>query len=209
MRVVKEAEERKNEILDAAEELFAAKGFDGTSTADILDKVGIARGTLYYHFRSKEDILDAVVARMATQMMEKAEQIAVDRERPVFERLTGSIMALNSDTMLAHEIMEQIHKPQNALMHQKMQEQLLTGIVPIISKLLEEGKSQGLVHADYLTEAVEMLMLYANTVFDNLLEQSEEQRKRRIEGFIYHTERLLGAERDAMKDAILQIFEAV
>ena len=38
---------------------FARKGFDNTSTGDILEMVGIARGTLYYHFKSKEDILDA------------------------------------------------------------------------------------------------------------------------------------------------------
>ena len=63
MRVVKEAAERRKEILDAAEQLFAAKGYDKTSTNDILEKVGIARGTLYYHFKSKEDILDAVIDR--------------------------------------------------------------------------------------------------------------------------------------------------
>ena len=54
MRVVKEAEERKNEILDVAERLFGEKGFDNTSTNDILEEIGIARGTLYYHFKSKE-----------------------------------------------------------------------------------------------------------------------------------------------------------
>ena len=57
MRVVKEAEERRNEILDVAERLFGTKGFDNTSTNDILKEIGIARGTLYYHFKSKEDIL--------------------------------------------------------------------------------------------------------------------------------------------------------
>ncbi len=35
MRIVKEAKERRNEILDGADELFAQKGFDGTSTNDI------------------------------------------------------------------------------------------------------------------------------------------------------------------------------
>ncbi len=50
----KESEERRNEILDAVDELFGQKGFDGTSTNGILEKVGIARGTLYYHFKSKE-----------------------------------------------------------------------------------------------------------------------------------------------------------
>ena len=52
MRTVKEPEIRKNEILDAADTLFAQKGFDNTSTGDILEMVGIARGTLYYHFKS-------------------------------------------------------------------------------------------------------------------------------------------------------------
>ena len=64
MQIVKEAEERKEEILGAAEKLFAAKGFDSTSTGGILDAAGIARGTLYYHFRSKEEILDGVIQRI-------------------------------------------------------------------------------------------------------------------------------------------------
>ena len=75
MRIVKEAEVRKEEILDAAEKLFAAKGFDNTSTGDILDAVGIARGTLYYHFKSKEDILDGVIQRITGQLMDNAHRI--------------------------------------------------------------------------------------------------------------------------------------
>lgn len=63
MRVVKDAAERRKEILDVAERLFCTNGFDNTSTNDILAEIGIARGTLYYHFRSKEDILDAMIDR--------------------------------------------------------------------------------------------------------------------------------------------------
>lgn len=208
MRIVKEAKERKNEILDAAEELFAAKGFDGTSTGDILDKVGIARGTLYYHFKSKEDILDAVVARMTGQMMEKAAEIVENRQLPVLDRMTEAIKALNSDSRIAHEIMEQIHKPQNALMHQKMQDQLIMGIVPILTKLMEEGAVQGICQPEYPEEALEMVMLYANTMFDDLREQSREQKQRRIEAFICHTERLLGMEKGMMKNCIMSLIKA-
>ena len=59
MRIVKEAAERRNEILDVAERMFCTNGYDNTSTNDILAEIGIARGTLYYHFKNKEDILDA------------------------------------------------------------------------------------------------------------------------------------------------------
>ena len=87
MRIVKEAAERKNEILDAAEELFAARGYEETSTGDILDRVGIARGTLYYHFRSKEEILDALIGRLNQAMIARAEKAAGDRSVPVVERI--------------------------------------------------------------------------------------------------------------------------
>lgn len=207
MRIIKEPEVRKNEILDAAEELFAVKGFDGTSTNDILEKTGIARGTLYYHFKSKEDILDGVINRMIDQMTEKASKIVNDKKIPVLERLTAAILAFNSNTELGYEVMEQMHKPQNALMHQKMQTRLLNGIVPILKNLLDEEGGQGTFHTEYGTEAIEMIILYANTMFDDLAEQSPEQRQQRIQGFIYNSERLLGTERGTLYQTIMKIFE--
>ncbi|MBR4261719.1 MAG: TetR/AcrR family transcriptional regulator, partial [Clostridia bacterium] len=46
----------KRKIFEAAMELFAQKGYDGTSVEEITSVVGIAKGTLYYHFSSKEEI---------------------------------------------------------------------------------------------------------------------------------------------------------
>lgn len=127
MRIVKEAEERKNEILDVAERLFGTKGFDNTSTNDILNEIGIARGTLYYHFKSKEDILDAMIERMSRQLIKKATDIFNQKGIPVLQRLTMMMMALNVDGNLGQEVMEQVHKPQNALLHQKMQDGCWSG----------------------------------------------------------------------------------
>ena len=124
MRIVKEAAERKNEILDAAEELFAARGYEATSTGDILDRVGIARGTLYYHFRSKEEILDALTERINDSLIAGAKRIAGDKSIPVMERIILAIAGMNledGDSRIGREVLEQVHKPQNALMHQKMQ----------------------------------------------------------------------------------------
>lgn len=206
MRVVREANVRKNEILDAAERLFVAKGFDGTSTTDILNEVGIARGTLYYHFKSKEDILDAMIERMTGSLVAKAGELAARKDVPVLQRLTSMMLALNVNNDLGHEILEQVHKPQNALMHQKMQERLLAGVNPIITGLIEEGITQGICRTDYPAEVVEMTLLYSNTVFDGLAGYSGEERQRKISAFIYNLERLLGMERDSLQDAVLPIF---
>lgn len=207
MRIVKEAAIRRNEILDAAEHLFVTKGFDKTSTNDILDQVGIARGTLYYHFRSKEDILNAMIERITDTLVERAGKIVSRKDMPVLQRLTEMMLALNLDSDLGHEIMEQVHKPQNALMHQKMQEYLLAGIIPLITGLVEEGIAQGICQTDYPAEAAEMLLIYSNTMFDDLVEHSEEERQRKIAAFIYHMERLLGMPRDSMWEVILPIFQ--
>lgn len=206
MRVVKEAEERKNEILDVAERLFGTKGFDNTSTNDILSEVGIARGTLYYHFKSKEDILDAMIDRMTGRMLEKAGEIAAEKDVPVLRRLTMMMLALNVNSSLGLEIMEQVHKPQNALMHQKMQSRLLAGVNPLITGLIREGIEQGICKTEYPAEVAEMTLLYSNTVFDALAEHSEEERTRKTEAFIYNLERLLGMERGSMETVILPIF---
>ena len=207
MRVVKEADERKNEILDAAEKLFGAKGFDHTSTNDILNEIGIARGTLYYHFKSKEDILDAMIERITRQLIAKATDIVQKKEIPVLQRLTMTIMALNVNNELGLEVMQQVHKPQNALMHQKMQETLLSGVNPLITGLIEEGIQQDIFRTDYPAEAVEMTMLYSSTAFDSMTVYTEEERQRKIVAFIYNLEQLLGMEHGSMQSAILPIFQ--
>ena len=208
MRIVKEAEVRKEEILDAAEKLFAAKGFDNTSTGDILDAVGIARGTLYYHFKSKEDILDGVIERITDRLMCDAGDIVRQKELPVLERLTKAILSLNVESKIGHEIMEQVHRPQNALMHQKMQTALLTGINPILTELIEEGNQQGIFHTQYPEATVEMIILYANVAFDDLslAGLTHEQRQRKIAGFIYNVERLMGMAEGSLQETIMAIF---
>ena len=154
MRVIKDADQRKNEILDAAEHLFGTKGFDNTSTTDILNETGIARGTLYYHFKSKEELLDSMISRMTKRFVEKARKIAEQKEVPVLKRLTTMMLALNGNySNFNQEILQQVHKPQNALMHQKMQNCLMSEINPLITILIREGTAQGICQTDYPEEA--------------------------------------------------------
>lgn len=52
----------RERIVDAADTLFYQRGFEKTSFADIADAVSLSRGNFYYHFRTKDDILAAVIA---------------------------------------------------------------------------------------------------------------------------------------------------
>lgn len=55
-------QDNRERILDAANRLFYIKGYNQTSFADVADEVGISKGNLHYHFRSKDDLLEAIIS---------------------------------------------------------------------------------------------------------------------------------------------------
>lgn len=206
MRIVKEAAERRDEILDVAERLFCTNGYDNTSTNDILAEIGIARGTLYYHFKSKEDILDAMIDRILDEIIRKAKNIALNESMPVLERLTKTVLAANVDTKTGDMILEQVHKPQNALMHAKMQEKMLSQLVPLFVKIIEDGIAQNLMQTDYPEDTIQMLLLYSNSVFDESIAYSQDVKKRKVLAFINNVEILLHMERGSLLETMLPMF---
>ena len=206
MRIVKEAEIRKNEILDTAEKLFISKGYEKTSTTDILNEIGIARGTLYYHFKSKEDILIAMVDRQVAQMAAKAKAIAENKDIPTLQRMILAVSAMKADTGLGKEITSQMHKPHNALMHQKAQAALLSAVNPILTGVLKEAIDEGVCSTDYPDEVIDTIMVYTGYTFDDLTELSKAERKKKIDGFIYNTERLLCVKEGSLRKMILPLF---
>ena len=64
MLYLKDREERKKEILMIARKLFAEKGYDQTSINDILKIIEIAKGTFYYYFTSKEELLEEIIMQI-------------------------------------------------------------------------------------------------------------------------------------------------
>ena len=69
-------------ILETALELFAEKGYLGTSMRDIAQRLGITKGALYKHYASKQDILDSIVERMNALDYERAEEYEMPETEP-------------------------------------------------------------------------------------------------------------------------------
>jgi AcrR family transcriptional regulator len=68
------ADETRQRILDVAVDLFIEQGYAGTSVRDISERLGMTKGSLYYHFASKEDVLNALV----TPLMEDLDRFTAD-----------------------------------------------------------------------------------------------------------------------------------
>lgn len=205
VRVIKEAQERRNEILDAAELLFEQKGFDGCSTGDLLEKVGIARGTLYYHFKSKEEIMDALIERYNERIVARAKEAAKRADKTVLERLVLVVRALQVESA-SDAVMEHIHKQQNALMHQKIQNMLVSNVTPILAELAEEGNAAGVTNTPFPYQSMEMIMLYASIAFDDERNDGDESMAQaRYRAFAYNVERILGAKEGSLISVILPL----
>ena len=200
----KEAEERKKEILDIAEELFTTKGYDNTSTTDILEIAKIARGTMYYHFRSKEEILDALIDRIMQGIVHNV-RAALSHEAPAPQKIIFFIGAVRVDSAIGKEIADHAHKPQNALMHQKMMNSLLAELVPIAAGIIKDGIREGSFSTDYPEETAEMLLTYSSIVFDDMNEMTDAERAKKTAGFVFNMERLLGVKPGGLSEIISYI----
>ena len=77
-RITKDPQVRMAEILDTAEEMFYAKGYHETQISDIVKKIGVAQGTFYYYFKSKEEILEALINRQVKQISFELEKLTAD-----------------------------------------------------------------------------------------------------------------------------------
>jgi len=69
-------------LLDAARRLFAARGFTGTSTEEVVRQAGVTRGALYYHFRDKRDLFRAVVEDQQQRLVVRVQQAAATASDP-------------------------------------------------------------------------------------------------------------------------------
>lgn len=84
----------ENEIFSKALHLFSERGYDATSLQDLADAMGLTRPALYYYVRSKESLLERLVAETAEEPMEGLREIAHTADLPPVERLRAAARLL-------------------------------------------------------------------------------------------------------------------
>jgi AcrR family transcriptional regulator len=194
VRIIKEPEERKDEILNAAEKLFSAKGYSGTSVNDILLAVNIAKGTFYYHFKSKEDVLDALIERRIKTGVAKAEEITAAPLPPV-QKLLAMLMAQKPQNETQEDFISVLHEKDNSQMHEKSIIQSVIRLAPCIAKVIKEGIEAGIFSTPYPLERAEILLAAAMVLFDDdFFQWTEEEKIAKTIAFLGVIERTIGAD---------------
>jgi AcrR family transcriptional regulator len=206
MKTIKEGEVRRREILVAARELFVKKGYEQTSVNDILKIVDIAKGTFYYYFTSKEQVLEAIIMDIVEEGARRAERIVKDKSIPLVNRIMMAIMAQAPEFEGSDEIAQQLHKVENAKLEQLYLKAMLKRMTVVLQEPVSEGVERDIFHMEYPTECIESILLLGHMMFDcNVCEWKMEEYPRKIQAFLCNAERMLGTKEGELKE-FLQMF---
>ncbi len=202
-RVVKNPEERRREIVSASRSLFLKQGYENTTMQDVITKLQIAKGTVYYYFESKEELLEAVVEEMVAAYIAMVETALDECKGNALEKMrllisAGKVVPRQTD------IMDHLHRPDNMGMHVRLLAATLSQLAPLYARVISQGCGEGLFHTEHPLECAEVLLAGIQFVTDlgcyPWTQQNLNRRARAIPALIENQLR-------APKDAFSFLFE--
>lgn len=138
-------ESRNRQLIDASIAVFSAKGVSATSVDDIVRAAGVAKGTFYLYFATKDDAVNAVAERMIEGVASRIEAIATDPARSPVERLLafGAGIAEVGDAPYERDLIEILHRPENRALHDRMSERAFARLTPSFERIIGDGVERG------------------------------------------------------------------
>ena len=171
-RIVKAPDERRSELIAAAQQLFYTKGYERTSVSDIVKAVGVAQGTFYYYFDSKQAILEALVAGLTAQRHVLFQAIVADETLNAIQKWTRAVQVIGDweierkAELLA--LARVILKDENVLLRHKLRTQKVQMAAPILTEIIVQGIAEGVFETAFVEEAAEIAYASSNDFSDTL-----------------------------------------
>jgi len=158
-RVSKPPDERRDELIDAAMELFLRRGYERTAVSDVVRRVGVAQGTFYYHFKSKALLLDAVVDRITAGLEQQLRAvIQEDGESSAVKRLHRTLHIMFGAILANRRLIAFLSRSGNERIHDRVRAVLKQRILPLFKELIRSGKQDGSFRVRYPEETAELLL---------------------------------------------------
>lgn len=156
---------RITEILNAAEPLFYSKGYYETAISDIAKKMGVAQGTIYYYFKSKEEILEAIINRELTNFIAKAQKMIHSNEIPLNKKIQVVIQTLLQS--LFHQeglALEYLYNDRTIHFLDKLSRQGDKLLAPLLLEIIEEGNRKHYYQAAQPQAAVNIILVIMDSL---------------------------------------------
>jgi AcrR family transcriptional regulator len=182
-RITKNPDERKEEIIDTAQNLFIEKGFAETKISDIVKKLKVSQGVFYYYFKSKEEIVDYIVDRYIKLISVDTSDIIKNNKIDTAKKLSEL-----SEIQLKINMTEngRIHSIKGVDIHERILKRLILDYVPLMVSAFHESGSEEI---QYL---IELFVSAANVLFDpGIFQWNKEERNSRIDFLVSFMEKNL------------------
>lgn len=175
-------------ILDALQSLLENKDIQTISVNEIAQTAGIAKGSIYYYFSSKDKILEALIERNYEKPIATAKNLAEQKHVSPFIRMAMIFQACrNSSTafLRQHTGTKSVTTQDHLLLHQKYLNHLIVELKPVLTSIIEQGIEQGEIHFDYPAALSEIVLIILAVKMDTtLLPSSPEEIEETILGLI-------------------------
>jgi AcrR family transcriptional regulator len=139
--------QRRDAFVDAGQVLVQTRGYEAFSVQDVLDAVGSSKGAFYHYFQSKDDLVDAVVTRMAGQatavvdaMIDSPDLTAVEKLGRLFNGL-AQFKAERKDLVLG--ILRVWISESNAIVRERSRRLVKENLVPWLERIIAQGIDEG------------------------------------------------------------------
>lgn len=167
-RIAKAPDERRTELIEAAQKLFYEQGYERTSVKDIVNAVGVAKGLFYYYFESKAAVLTAIADEMQEQAMAFMRPIVADETLNAIPKWNQAFSIVNSwklarkDEMIA--MVRLLQSDQNVLLRTKLQERSLALLAPELAMIIVQGVREGVFDTPFGAESAAIVLGIFQTV---------------------------------------------
>ena len=207
IRITKNPEERRKELIAIAEQLFIKKGYEKTAVSDIVKKAKVAQGTFYYYFKTKEEILDAIVDRYINLTVEGMKKIANEKESNAVDKIVKIFLFSSSFRKDRTSLMQYLHEDKNAHLHLKFERKMPVKTAKPLSKIISQGVKEKYFDTKYPQEAAKAFIGVSAMVMQGLydMKPGSEEYFRKLNATIDFLERILGAKSGLIINAYKKI----
>ncbi len=169
-RITKDPEERKEEIIAAAQKLFEEKGYESTMMSDVAQSIGISQGLPYRYFKSKLELLDAVWSKMSMGFIKTVVGFKFKPGMNAKEKLDVYFKLF--EDMGSTKLATTLHSSDNKEIHRRLSESTFKALLPHLTDLIGEGKQQRVFDCPPADETAAFLIYGSMSVHDMVNHQN-------------------------------------
>lgn len=203
---------KRDVFVDAAQHLIVTRGYEQFSVQDVLQIAEASKGAFYHYFDSKDQLVDAVVNRMADQATVVVEPVLADPSLPAIDKLErlfngmAQFKAERKDLVLG--ILRVWQSDDNALVREKLRKLVAVRLVPWLEVIVRQGIVEGSFasgYPDYLARVLATLVQGMSELASELWVDRQtdavslEEVKRTFDAYHEAFERIVGARPGSLK----------